>query len=354
MEKNQEISSIRLEFDKDIESVNELETIEKLKVKYLGKNGLVTNLTKDMASLSIEERKVVGASANEIRNYITSKLSSLEEKLRSEELNRRLEKDKIDVTLPGTKVNTGSIHPLTKMSNLIEEIFVSMGYDVVDGPELECDKYNFEFLNVSKDHPARDSQDTFYVDDEMLLRTQTSAVQVRVMLANKEKTPIRVLCPGKVFRRDDDATHSHQFMQIEGLVVDENISLADLKGTLETVLRKIFGSDRTIRFRPSYFPFTEPSFEVDISCFKCGGKGCSLCKNTGFIEVLGSGMVHPNVLRYSGYDPDKYTGFAFGAGVDRLAMLKYGISNIKDIYNNDLRFLDNFNRIEGGDKDEAK
>ena len=219
-----------------------------------------------------------------------------------------------------------------------------MGYDVVDGPELETDEYCFERLNLPKGHPARDMQDTFYVTTEYLLRTQTSAVQARVMMENKEKTPIRVICPGKTYRRDDDATHSHQFGQIEGLVIDEGISLAHLKGTLEVFVKHMLGADSKLRFRPSYFPFTEPSYEVDVSCFKCGGKGCNLCKQTGWIEILGSGMVHPNVLKMNGYDPEKYSGFAFGTGLDRLAMFKYGITDIRLLYANDVRFLNQFDR----------
>jgi len=230
-----------------------------------------------------------------------------------------------------------------------------MGYDVVDGPEIESDLYNFEKLNLPKEHPARDAQDSFYITDEHLLRTQTSGVQARTMDANKEKTPIRMICPGKVYRRDDDdATHSHQFMQLEALVVDKNISVANLKATLEIIAKKLFGEDREIRLRPSFFPFTEPSFEVDVSCFKCGGNGCSICKDTGWIEVLGSGQVHPNVLRDSGYDPEIYTGFAIGLGIERIAMLKYGITDIRNFYTNDLRFLNDFNRVDGGDSDALK
>ena len=231
----------------------------------------------------------------------------------------------------------------------IEEIFISMGYDIVSGPIVESDLYNFEKLNLPKGHPARDAQDSFYIEDEsILLRTQTSPVQARVMDANNEKGPIRILCPGKTFRRDDDdATHSHQFSQIEGLVIGDNISLADLKGTLEEFAKKMFGEDRSLRFRPSFFPFTEPSFEVDVSCFKCGGKGCSICKGTGWIEILGSGVVHPNVLKNCGYDPEKYTGFAFGIGQERVAMLKYGINDIRSFYTNDTRFLNDFNRMDG-------
>ena len=267
--------------------------------------------------------------------------------LKQDELNRKLEEEKIDITLPSSKTRRGSIHPVNRIIEDIEDLFVSMGYDVVSGPELETDEYCFERLNLPKGHPARDMQDSFYITDEYLLRTQTSAVQARTMMANTEKTPIRMITCGKTYRREDDATHSHQFNQIEGLVIDKkerNISLADLKGTLEVFVRKIIGKNSELRFRPSYFPFTEPSYEVDVSCFKCGGKGCNLCKNTGWIEVLGAGIVHPNVLKMNGYDPEKYGGFAFGTGIDRLAMFRYGITDIRYLYTNDVRFLSQFDR----------
>jgi phenylalanyl-tRNA synthetase alpha chain len=302
-----------------------------------------------MGDLSTEEKKEFGAILNDIKNYVTNKLDELRSNLEVSELNNKLMNEKIDITLPGTKLRVGNLHPLTRVANEIEELFLSMGYDIVEGPEIESDLYNFEYLNVPKNHPARDSQDSLYITDEYLLRTQTSASQVRTMMANKDKGPIRIISPGKVYRNDDDATHSHQFTQIEALVVDKDISMAHLKGTLEVLAKKLFGEDREIRFRPSYFPFTEPSLEVDVSCFACGGKGCSLCKGTGWIEILGSGMVHPNVLRMSGYDPDIYTGFAFGLGIERVAMLKYGINDIRDFYINDMRFLSQFNRTEGGE-----
>ena len=255
-------------------------------------------------------------------------------------------KEKIDISLPATKIECGAPNILEKLVEEVEELMISMGYDVVDGPEIEEDKYNFEMLNIPKGHPARDAQDTFYLEDEkILLRSQTSPVQARVMLEGKGKTPIRVICPGKTYRRDDDdATHSHQFMQIEGLLVDKNVSLCDLKGTFDVIAKKLFGEDCTTRFRPSYYQFTEPSVEMDISCFVCHGKGCSLCKNTGWITVSGAGMVHPNVLRNCGYDPKEWTGFAFGFGAERLAMLKYGINDIRVFYNTDLRELENFSR----------
>ena len=267
-------------------------------------------------------------------------------------MDAKLEKEKIDITLPSTKIIRGSKHPMNRIIEEVEDLFVSMGYDVVDGPELETDEYCFERLNLPQGHPARDMQDSFYVTTEYLLRTQTSAVQARVMMANEEKKPIKVICPGKTYRRDDDATHSPQFGQVEGLVIDENISLADLKGTLEVFMKKMLGENTKLRFRPSYFPFTEPSYEVDVSCFKCQGKGCNLCKQTGWIEVLGSGMVHPNVLKMNGYDPEKYTGFAFGTGLDRHAMFKYGITDIRTLYTNDVRFLKQFDRKD--DENEIK
>ena len=263
------------------------------------------------------------------------------------ELQRRLESEKIDISLPATKVSVGGLHPIEKVIDEIEELFISMGYDVVEGPEVEQDLYNFEKLNLPKNHPARDAQDSFYITEEMLLRPHTSSMQVRSMLENVEKKPFKLICPGKTYRRDDDdATHSHQFSQIEGLVVGENISLSDLKGTLELFAKKMFGKDREIRFRASYFPFTEPSYEVDVSCFSCGQKGCNICKGTGWIEILGCGMVHPNVLRNCGFDPEKYQGFAFGVGIERVTMLKYGITDIRNFYINDYRFLGNYDRKE--------
>mgnify|MGYP000044759119 CR=1 FL=1 len=270
-----------------------------------------------------------------------------EEEFKKAEINKKLEQEKIDITLPATKVKRGSKHPVNRIIEEIEDLFVSMGYDVCSGPELETDEYCFERLNLPKGHPARDMQDSFYITDEYLLRTQTSAVQARTMMANTEKTPIRELTAGKTYRREDDATHSHQFGQVEGLVIDykeNNVSLADLKGTLEVFVRKVIGKNSELRFRPSYFPFTEPSYEVDVSCFKCGGKGCNLCKQTGWIEVLGCGMVHPNVLKINGYDPEKFGGFAFGTGIDRLAMFKYGIPDMRYLYANDVRFLSQFDR----------
>ena len=342
----EQIEQIKVNALKEIEQAKDLKELNEANVKYLGKKGELTAVLRGMGALSAEERPVIGSLVNVVRDEIQHKLNEKEEKFKAEEMEAKLAKEKIDITLPANKIKRGSKHPLNRIIEEVEDIFVGMGYDVVDGPELETDEYCFERLNLPKGHPARDMQDSFYITPEYLLRTQTSAVQARVMMANKEKTPIRVICPGKVYRRDDDATHSHQFAQVEGLVIDENISLADLKGTLEVFMKKMLGENTQLRFRPSYFPFTEPSYEVDVSCFKCGGKGCNLCKQTGWIELLGSGMVHPNVLKMNGYDPEKYTGFAFGTGLDRLAMFKYGITDIRLLYQNDVRFLNQFDRMD--------
>ncbi len=340
----EQVSKILKNALQEIEQAKELKILEDVKVKYLGKKGELTALLKMMGGLSNEERPKMGSLVNSAKSEIEEKLEVKEMSLQSEELAKKLESERIDVTLPATKARRGSKHPLNRVIEEIEDLFVSMGYDVVSGPELETDEYCFERLNLPKGHPARDMQDSFYISPEYLLRTQTSAVQARTMMANKEKTPIRVIVPGKTFRREDDATHSHQFNQVEGLVVDENISFADLKGTLEIFMKHMLGENTELRFRPSYFPFTEPSYEVDVSCFKCGGKGCNLCKQTGWIELLGAGIVHPNVLKMNGYDPEKYSGFAFGTGLDRLAMFKYGITDIRLLYGNDIRFLTQFDR----------
>ena len=342
----EQIEQIKVNALKEIEQAKDLKELNEVNVKYLGKKGELTAVLRGMGALSAEERPVIGSLVNVVRDELEGAISEKEEKFKAEEMEAKLAKEKIDITLPANKIKRGSKHPLNRIIEEVEDIFVGMGYDVVDGPELETDEYCFERLNLPKGHPARDMQDSFYITPEYLLRTQTSAVQARVMMANEEKSPIRVICPGKVYRRDDDATHSHQFAQVEGLVIDENISLADLKGTLEVFMRKMLGENTQLRFRPSYFPFTEPSYEVDVSCFKCGGKGCNLCKQTGWIELLGSGMVHPNVLKMNGYDPEKYTGFAFGTGLDRLAMFKYGITDIRLLYQNDVRFLNQFDRMD--------
>jgi phenylalanyl-tRNA synthetase alpha chain len=330
-----------------IQEINSLQELNDLRVKVLGKKGELTEILRGMKDLSKEERPIVGAIVNAVRDEIEEAIKTKEEVLAQKELERKLEEEKIDITLPSSKVTRGSKHPINRTIEQIQDLFVSMGYDVIDGPELETDEFCFERLNLPKGHPARDMQDSFYITPEHLLRTQTSAVQARVMLANEEKSPIRMICTGKTYRREDDATHSHQFNQVEGLVIDKkerNVSLADLKGTLEVFVKEMLGDNLDLRFRPSYFPFTEPSYEVDVTCFKCGGKGCPLCKQTGWIEVLGAGMVHPNVLEMSGYDSKKYQGFAFGTGMDRFAMFKYGIPDIRTIYGNDIRFLTQFDR----------
>lgn len=339
------LDGILKEAEAEISKCNSEVDMNLIKSKYMGKSSEFTEIMKGIGALSPEEKKSVGLLTNDFRNSFNSLFDNKLEEIKTTLLNKKLESEKIDISLPGKSIKTGSLHPLTHIRNTLEDLFISMGYDVVEGPEVETDVNCFEKLNIPKDHPARDMQDTFYITDEMLLRSQTSSVQVRTMLANTEKTPIKMVCPGKVYRRDnDDATHSHQFMQMEGLVVDKNVSLADLKGTLLEMARGLLGKNTNIRFRPSYFGFTEPSYEVDVTCFKCGGKGCPLCKNIGWIEILGSGMVHPNVLRMCGYDPEVYTGFAFGVGLERLAMFKYGITDLRSIYTNDVRFLNNFNR----------
>ena len=342
----EQIEQIGKNAKEELANVKDAKELNDIRVKYLGKKGELTAVLRGMGALTPEERPVIGSLVNVVRDEIERLISEREEEFKNEELKRKLETEKIDISLPSTKVKRGSKHPLNRIIEEVEDLFVSMGYDVVDGPELETDEYCFERLNLPKGHPARDMQDSFYVTTEHLLRTQTSAVQARVMMANEEKTPIRVICPGKVYRRDDDATHSHQFAQVEGLVIDKNISLADLKGTLEIFMKKMLGENTQLRFRPSYFPFTEPSYEVDVTCFKCGGKGCNLCKQTGWIELLGSGIVHPNVLKMNGYDPEVYSGFAFGTGLDRLAMFKYGITDIRLLYQNDVRFLKEFDRMD--------
>ena len=340
----EKINQIRKDAEEEISKIEDIHALNEVRVKVLGKKGKLTEILRGMGSLSPEERPVIGSLVNKVRDEIEELITSKETELKKKELQEKLQSEKIDVTLPATKVKRGSKHPLNRIIEEVEDLFVSMGYDVVSGPELETDEYCFERLNLPKGHPARDMQDSFYITTEYLLRTQTSAVQARAMMANTEKTPIRIIVPGKTYRREDDATHSHQFNQVEGLVVDKNISFADLKGTLEIFMRKMLGENTQLRFRPSYFPFTEPSYEVDVTCFKCGGKGCNLCKQTGWIELLGSGVVHPNVLRMNGYDPDVYSGFAFGTGLDRLAMFKYGITDMRLLYTNDVKFLSQFDR----------
>ena len=343
------VNAIKKEYEEKKSSIISIKTLNNVRVEYLGKQGKITELSKMMKDVPNDQKKEFGMLVNEVRSFVTESLDEIKEKLEKEALNKKLESEKIDITLPGTKVPSGSANILERIIEEVEDLLMSMGYDVVDGPEIEEDHYNFELLNIPKNHPARDAQDTFYVeDDKLLLRSQTSPVQARVMLANKGEKPIRMICPGKTYRRDDDdATHSHQFMQIEGLLIDEKVSLSDLKGTFDVIAKKLFGEDCKTRFRPSYYPFTEPSVETDISCFNCHGKGCPICKNTGWITVAGAGMVNPKVLEDCGYDPKKWQGFAFGFGAERLAMLKYGINDIRAFYNTDLRELKNFDRRTG-------
>jgi len=329
-----------------VEQAEDLKALNDIRVAYLGKKGPITEVLRGMGKLSAEERPIIGQLANDVRAAIQEKLEEKQEVFEKEEVEKKLAGETVDVTLPGRPVQTGNHHPLTAVIEEIEDLFIGMGYKIAEGPEVEKDYYNFEALNLPKGHPARDMQDSFYITEEILLRTHTSPVQARTMEKHEGRGPVKIICPGKVYRRDnDDATHSHQFMQIEGLVVDENICMSDLKGTLEVFAKKMFGSDRKIRLRPSFFPFTEPSVEVDVSCM-CGGHGCSICKHTGWIEILGAGMVHPNVLEMAGFDSKKYTGFAFGMGPERIAMLKYGIDDIRHFYTNDIRFLKQFKRIE--------
>ena len=343
----QAIENIRQQSILEIENSKDLKELNDIRVKYLGKKGELTSVLRGMGALSAEERPIIGSLVNVIKNELEELISGKEEQFKQEEMNRKLESETIDITLPSKKIKRGSKHPINRTIEEIEDLFVSMGYDVISGPELETDEYCFERLNLPEGHPARDMQDSFYITNKYLLRTQTSAVQARTMIEKGGKEPIRMICTGKTYRREDDATHSHQFNQVEGLVIDKkenNVSLADLKGTLEVFVRKMLGENSELRFRPSYFPFTEPSYEVDVSCFNCGGKGCPLCKKTGWIEILGAGIVHPNVLKMNGYDPELYGGFAFGTGIDRLAMFKYGITDMRYLYGNDYRFLSQFDR----------
>ena len=314
---------------------------------YLSTKGKVAGLMAQMKDLIAEEKPKFGAKVNILKQTLEEAYAFAQERISQQAIVDALQKDRIDLTLPATKLKVGTLHPLTLVQKEIEEHFIGMGYLVKEGPEVERDYYNFERANIPQDHPARDMQDTFYINVDWLLRTHTTAIQTRALEEYNGQIPVKVICPGKVYRKDDDdATHSHQFVQMEGLVVGEKISLADLKGTLELLAKRMFGESRVIRFRPSYFQFTEPSVEVDVSCHICNGKGCPTCKQTGWIEILGAGMVHPNVLRMAGFDAEKVSGFAFGLGVERVALLKYGIDDIRHFYTNDLRFLSTFNRFE--------
>ena len=327
---------------RDLETVASLEALKNLKVQYLGKKGSLTEILRGMGALSAEERPKIGQIVNELRTELEGKIEEYTKVLEDKALADKLANEKVDITLPGRAPKIGHLHPITLTMREIKKIFMRMGFDVNEGPEIENDYYNFEALNLPKDHPARDMQDSFYITEEYLLRTHTSPVQARTMQNKGGNEPVRMIAPGRVYRRDYDATHSPMFHQVEGLVIDKGISMADLKGTLELFLKEMFGSNVKVRLRPSFFPFTEPSAEVDISCVICGGKGCRVCKNSGWLEILGSGMVHPNVLTMSGYDPQQVSGFAFGMGVERIAMLKYGIDDLRLFFENDLRFIRQF------------
>ena len=319
-----------------------LEELNETRVRYLGKKGELTQILRGMGSLSPEERPRIGQAANEVRETLEKELEQRTAALKEGGKRERLQREAVDVTLPGTPVRRGRKHPLTLVVEEIQEIFLGLGYAIAEGPEVETDYYNFEALNLPKDHPARDMQDTFFVDGEILLRTHTSPVQVRTMEKMAPELPVKIIVPGKVYRRDDDATHSPMFNQVEGLAIDSRITFSDLKGTLDVFARRMFGEKTRTRLRPSYFPFTEPSAEIDISCVICGGSGCRVCSHTGWLEILGSGMVHPRVLEFSGYNSGEVTGFAFGMGVERIAMLKYGIDDMRLLFENDLRFLQQF------------
>lgn len=334
-------------YDEAINAINSASSMDELnnvRNTYLSKKSELSSFMMKMKDLSGEERAKFGQFINKIKNDINSSLEQKRNEIEEAILNKKLQEEAIDFTLPSNNVKKGSKHLFYSIVDEVSEIFIGMGYTIAEGPEVESDLYNFELLNVGKDHPARDMQDTFFINDTLLMRSQTSPVQARVMLSKNGVGPIKIISPGKVYRRDDDATHSHQFGQIEGLVIDKNISLSDLLGTLQLFVRKMFGEKREIRMRSSYFPFTEPSVECDISCFECGGKGCSLCKGTGWIEILGAGMVHPHVLEMCGFDVNEYQGFAFGIGIERVAMLRYGVDDIRRFYMNDLRFLKQFDK----------
>ncbi len=338
----EEIQKIKQETLEQLTNIYTSEELQELRVKVMGKKGSLTSLLKQMSSLSSEERPIFGQVINEVRAQLEEAWDSKAKNLEKEALIRRLEEERIDISLPGYFVPRGHQHPLSKVIEEIEDIFLGMGFTIAEGPEIETDYYNFEALNLPKDHPARDMQDTFFITEDILLRTQTSPVQVRTMEKMKPQLPVKIIAPGKVFRNDDDATHSPMFHQVEGLMVDKGVRMSDLKGILLYFSKQMFGESREIRLRPSFFPFTEPSAEVDVSCMLCGGSGCRLCKGTGWIEILGSGMVHPRVLEMGGYDPKEVTGFAFGMGVERIAMLKYGIEDMRLLFDNDIRFLEQF------------
>lgn len=337
----EQLEKIKLEALEEIKEATNSQRIDEIRVKYLGKKGSLTTILRGMGSLSPEERPIIGKLANEVREFIEDEIKNALSNIKNKERELKIKGEYIDITMPGKKVEIGGIHPLNKVLDEIKDIFFGMGFSIAEGPEVELDYYNFEALNVPKNHPARDEQDTFYISENLVLRTQTSPIQVRTM--EKTKPPIRIIAPGRVYRSDAvDATHSPIFYQIEGLVVDKGITMANLKGTLETFAKRFFGEKTRTKFRPHHFPFTEPSAEMDVSCFVCGGEGCRVCKGSGWIEILGCGMVHPDVLRKGGIDPEEYSGFAFGMGLDRIVMIKYGIDDIRLLYENDIRFLKQF------------
>ncbi len=337
----QQLEQIRQAAEESLKTIDSIAGLEEIRVKFLGKKGELTSVLRGMGQLSAEERPVIGQLANQVRSFIEEELDKAKEKLEQAELEQKLSSETLDVTVPGKKWSVGKTHPLTTVLDELKNIFIGMGFSIAEGPEVEYDYYNFEALNLPKNHPARDTQDTFYINDNIVLRTQTSPMQVRVM--EKQQPPIRIIAPGRVFRSDAvDATHSPVFHQIEGLVVDKGITMGDLKGTLEVFVKKLYGEEVKVRFRPHHFPFTEPSAEMDISCFVCGGEGCRVCKGEGWIEILGCGMVHPKVLKNCGIDPEVYSGFAFGIGLERIVMRRYDIDDLRLFFENDVRFLKQF------------
>ena len=337
----QQLELIKKAAEEQLKTAETIEALEEARIKYLGKKGELTSILKGMGGLSAEERPVIGALANEVREFLTNAIDSKKAEMESKLQDEKLKKEVIDITMPGKRSKVGNLHPLTKVLDEFKDTVIGMGFEIAEGPDVETDYYNFEALNIPKNHPARDTQDSFYVEDSIVLRTQTSPMQIRVM--ENKKPPIRIIAPGRVYRSDAmDATHSPIFHQIEGLVVDKGITMADLKGTLEALIKSIYGDRAVCRFRPHHFPFTEPSVETDVQCFNCGGKGCSMCKGEGWIEILGGGMVHPKVLANCGIDPEVYSGFAFGIGLERLVMGRYDINDIRLFYENDVRFLKQF------------
>ncbi len=337
----QQLEQIKKTAEEQLQNAETIEALEEARIKYLGKKGELTSILKGMGSLSAEERPVIGALANEVREFLTNAIDSKKAEMEAKLQDEKLKKEVIDITMPGKRSKVGNLHPLTKVLDEFKDTVIGMGFEIAEGPDVETDYYNFEALNIPKNHPARDTQDSFYVEDSIVLRTQTSPMQIRVM--ENKKPPIRIIAPGRVYRSDAmDATHSPIFHQIEGLVVDKGITMADLKGTLEALIKSIYGDNAKCRFRPHHFPFTEPSVETDVQCFNCGGEGCSMCKGEGWIEILGGGMVHPKVLSNCGIDPEVYSGFAFGIGLERLVMGRYDINDIRLFYENDVRFLKQF------------